>query len=31
LPPGISNPMFKTNENPMKEQFLKNVETINQK
>jgi len=31
LPPGISNPMFKTHENPMKEQFLKNAETINQK
>ncbi len=31
LPPGLSNPMFKTHENPMKEQFLKNAETINQK
>jgi len=31
LPPGISNPMFKAHENPMKEQFLKNAETINQK
>ena len=31
LPPGISNPMFKTHENHMKEQFLKNAETINQK
>jgi len=31
LPPGISNLMFKTHENPMKEQFLKNAETINQK
>jgi hypothetical protein len=31
LPPGINNPMFKTHENPMKEQFLRNAETINQK
>ena len=31
LPPGITNPMFKIYENPMKEQFLKNAETINQK
>ncbi len=31
LPPGISNPMFKIYENPMKEQFLRNAETINQK
>ena len=31
LPPGMSNPMFKTHENPMKEQFLKNAQTINQK
>jgi len=31
LPPGISNPMLKTHKNPMKEQFLKNAETINQK
>ena len=31
LPPGMSNPMFKTNENPMKAQFLRNAETINQK
>ncbi len=31
LPPGLSNPMFKNHENPMKEQFLKNAETINQK
>ncbi|MBT8243579.1 MAG: hypothetical protein HKP26_00005 [Nitrosopumilus sp.] len=31
LPPGLSNPMFKTHENPIKEQFLKKAETINQK
>lgn len=31
LPSGITNPMFKIYENPMKEQFLKNAETINQK
>lgn len=31
LPPGLSNPMFKIHENPMKEQFLKNAGTINQK
>ncbi|MDH5569321.1 MAG: hypothetical protein OEX98_05980 [Nitrosopumilus sp.] len=31
LPPGLTNPMFKIYENPMKEQFLKNTETINQK
>ena len=31
LPPGLTNPMFKIYENPMKEQFLKNAETINQK
>jgi len=31
LPPGITNPMFKIYENPMKAQFLKNAETINQK
>ena len=31
LPPGISHPMFKVYENPMKEQFLKQASTINQK
>lgn len=31
LPPSLTNPMFKIYENPMKEQFLKNAETINQK
>jgi hypothetical protein len=31
LPPGITNPMFKIHENPMKEQFLKNAGTLNQK
>jgi hypothetical protein len=31
LPPSLTNPMFKIHENPMKEQFLKNAETINQK
>lgn len=31
LPPGITNPMFKIYENPMKEQFLKNARTLNQK
>ena len=31
LPPGLTNPMFKIHENPVKEQFLKNAETINQK
>ena len=31
LPPGMPNPMFKIYENPMKEQFLKSAETINQK
>ena len=31
LPPGLANPMFKIHENPMKEQFLKNAGTINQK
>ena len=31
LPPGLTNPMFKIHENPMKEQFLKNAGTINQK
>jgi hypothetical protein len=31
LPPCITNPMFKIHENPMKEQFLKNAGTLNQK
>ena len=31
LPPGLTNPIFKIYENPMKAQFLKNAETINQK
>lgn len=31
LPPGLSHPMFKIYENPMKEQFLKQASTINQK
>jgi len=31
LPPVPANPMFKINENPMKEQFLRNAETMNQK
>jgi len=31
LPPSLTNHMFKVYENPMKEQFLKNAETINQK
>jgi len=31
LPPGLTNPMFKIHENPMKEQFLQNASTINQK
>lgn len=31
LPPGISNPMFKIHESPLKEQFSRNAETINQK
>jgi len=31
LPPGLSNPMFGISQNPMKEQFLRNAETINQK
>ena len=25
IPPGVSNPMFKNHENPMKEQFLRNA------
>lgn len=31
LPPGLTNPMFKIHENPMKEQFLRQADTINQK
>lgn len=31
LPPGLTNPMFKIHESPMKEQFLQNAATINQK
>jgi len=31
LPPGLSNPMFKISDSPMKEQFLREVDTINQK
>lgn len=31
LPPGLPNPMFGTHQNPMKEQFLRNADTINQK
>lgn len=31
LPPGLSHPMFKIYENPMKEQFSKQDSTINQK
>ena len=31
LPPGLSHPMFKVYENPMKEQFSKQASTINQK
>jgi len=31
LPPGIANPMFKIYENPMKEQFSEQADTINQK
>ena len=31
LPPGLSNPMFKIFENPMKEQFTEQADTINQK
>ncbi len=26
LPPGLANPMFKNNENPIKEQFLENAD-----
>lgn len=31
LPPGLSHPIFKIHENPMKEQFSKQTSTINQK
>ncbi|NND87002.1 MAG: hypothetical protein HKM23_06750 [Nitrosopumilus sp.] len=31
LPPNLANPMFKIHENPMKEQFLQQAATINQK
>ncbi len=31
LPPGLSYPMFKIFENPMKEQFSEQADTINQK
>lgn len=31
LPPGLSNPMFKIQGNPMKEQFLENADTMAQK
>ncbi len=31
LPPGLSNPMFKIYENPLKEQFSEQADTINQK
>lgn len=31
LPPGLSHPMFKIYENPMKEQFSQEASTINQK
>lgn len=31
LPPGISHPMFKIFENPLKEQFSKDVDTMNTK
>ncbi|MBL7001517.1 MAG: hypothetical protein ISR80_01990 [Nitrosopumilus sp.] len=31
LPPGLTHPMFKIYENPMKEQFSQEVATINQK
>ncbi|HJJ22743.1 MAG TPA: hypothetical protein OQH54_03385 [Nitrosopumilus sp.] len=31
LPPGLTHPMFKIYENPMKEQFSREVATINQK
>ena len=31
LPPGLTRPMFGINTNPVKEQFSRDVETINQK
>lgn len=31
LPPGLTHPMFKIYENPMKEQFSRQTDTINQK
>ncbi|MDH5658845.1 MAG: hypothetical protein OEY17_05845, partial [Nitrosopumilus sp.] len=31
LPPGLSNPMFGIHQNPVREQFLRNADTINQK
>jgi len=31
LPPGLTHPMFKLHQNPVKEQFSRDVETINQK
>ncbi len=31
LPPGLTHPMFKIHENPMKEQFLQEASAINQK
>ena len=31
LPPGLAHPMFKIYENPMKEQFSRQADTINQK
>jgi len=31
LPPGLSHPMFKIYENPMKEKFIENSESINKK
>ena len=31
LPPGLSHPMFKIYENPMKEKFIQNNESINKK
>ncbi|WP_428324193.1 hypothetical protein [Nitrosopumilus sp.] len=31
LPPGLTHPMFGIHQNPVKEQFSKNAETLNQK
>ncbi|MCA9827736.1 MAG: hypothetical protein KC444_05005 [Nitrosopumilus sp.] len=31
IPPGLSNPMFGIQQNPMKEQFLRSADTVNQK